>query len=109
MHPRALLCTLLIVVPALAQGGILSLSPTSVNAGSGAFTLTVNGLGFASGNVLQWDGTNVPTTFISSTQLTGSITAAQVLVGGTHAIRNKVNVTFNNFSNTVQFLSLIHI
>jgi hypothetical protein len=103
MQTRALLLCLLVVVPVAAQGGILSLSPTSVNAGAAAFTLTVNGLGFASGNILQWDGTNLPTTFVSSTQLTASVTAAQVQNGGTHTIRNKVNATFNNFSNTVPF------
>ncbi len=60
-------------VPALT-----SLVPNSASAGSGAFTLMVNGSGFVNGSVVQWNGSNRTTTFVNSGQVTASITAADV-------------------------------
>jgi hypothetical protein len=57
---------------------LTSLSPTTISAGSGAFTLTVNGSNFVSNSVVQWNGTARTTTFVSATRLTASITAADV-------------------------------
>jgi hypothetical protein len=59
---------------------ITSLSPVSVNAGVPAFTLTVNGTGFVSGSVVNWNGAGRTTTFVSATQLQASITASDVLL-----------------------------
>jgi hypothetical protein len=42
------------------------------------FTLTVNGSGFTTGSVVRWNGSNRPTTFVSSTRLTAAIYAADV-------------------------------
>ena len=58
--------------------GATSLSPASTNAGSSAFTLTVNGSGFDGSSVVRWNGANRTTTFVSSTQLRASISAADV-------------------------------
>jgi hypothetical protein len=55
-----------------------SLSPESVIAGSGAFTLTVNGTNFIPASVVQWNGSNRTTTFVSSTQLRAAIPAGDV-------------------------------
>src|SRR5258708_18558194 len=52
------------------------LVPTTVVPGSGAFTLTVNGTGFVSGSVVNWNGSPRTTTFVSNSQLTASISAA---------------------------------
>ncbi len=52
-------------VPALT-----SMSPTSAPLFSPAVTLTVNGTGFILGSVVQWNGIGMPTTYVSSTQLT---------------------------------------
>ena len=80
-----------------------SLSPTSVNAGSGAFTLTVNGTNFMSGlSTVTWGGSTRTTTFVSSTQLTAAILAADVASAGTAT----VGVTTTgavNASNTQTF------
>jgi uncharacterized protein (TIGR03437 family) len=65
-------------VPSLA-----SLSPTAVAAGSNAFTLTVNGGNFVNGAVVRWNGADRQTAFISATQLTAQITAADVTSTGT--------------------------
>ena len=73
-----------------------SISPTSKIAGSGAFTITVNGTNFVSGeSIVRWNGTNRTTTFVSSTQLTASITAADVSTVGT------ANVTVFNTCNSI--------
>jgi hypothetical protein len=52
--------------------------PLTVKPGSQSFTLTVNGTGFASGAIVNWNGTPLPTTFISSSQLTATVPAANV-------------------------------
>src|SRR5258706_229500 len=62
------------------------LVPTTVVPGSGAFTLTVNGTGFVSGSVVNWNGSPRTTTFVSNSQLTASISAADVVVAGTATV-----------------------
>lgn len=59
-----------------------SLAPTSAIAGSGAFTLTVNGSSFVSGAVVQWGGANRVTTFVNSTKVTAAILASDVATAG---------------------------
>ena len=65
-------------VPALS-----SLSPASATAGSGGFTLTVNGSNFVSGAVVRWNGANRTTAFVSATQLTATIPASDTATAGT--------------------------
>lgn len=61
-----------------------SISPTSATAGSGGFTLTVNGTNFISGlSTVTWNGINRTTTFVNSTQLTAAIIASDVASAGT--------------------------
>jgi hypothetical protein len=62
------------------------LAPGVANAGDPAFTLTVNGTGFVSTSVVQWNGSNRITTFISSTQLTAAIPAPDIAGAGTAAV-----------------------
>src|SRR5579862_8150800 len=62
---------------------ITSLSPASVTAGAAAFAMTVNGSGFINGSVVQWNGSNRTTTYVSAAQLMASITAADVAAAGT--------------------------
>ena len=49
---------------------LTSISPTSAPILSPAITLTVNGAGFMLGSIVQWNGTGMPTTYVSGTQLT---------------------------------------
>lgn len=66
---------------------LTSLAPSSRVAGTGAFTLTVNGANFVNGtSVVRWNGSNRATTFVSSTQLTASISAADIASSGTASI-----------------------
>ena len=57
---------------------ITDLQPNAVAAGSQAFTLIINGLGFVPGSVVQWNGQARPTTFVNTTQLTIPVSAAEV-------------------------------
>ena len=66
---------------------LTSINPTTVAAGSGAFTLKATGTNFVSGTTILWDGTAVPTTVTSSTQLTAKISANQILNPGVIGIR----------------------
>jgi hypothetical protein len=68
------------------QASVTSLSPSSIAAGSAAFTLTVNGAGFVAASTVQWNGASRATTFVSAAQLTATITAADVAGAATAAI-----------------------
>ena len=57
---------------------LAGLSPSSASQGSVAFTLTVNGTKFIDGAIVRWNGANRATTFVSATQLTAAILAADV-------------------------------
>src|SRR4051794_8737258 len=61
---------------------IVSLDPSTVVVGSGAFTLTITGTGFVSGSSVQIGGTTRPTTFVSATQLTALVPANLVGAAG---------------------------
>jgi hypothetical protein len=66
---------------------LTSLSPSSTNAGSGAFTLTVTGSNFMPGCTVVWNGSNrVPTYFSGGTQLQVAITAADIASAGSASI-----------------------
>jgi hypothetical protein len=59
------------------------LSPNLVQAGAAGFALTVTGTNFVASSVVQWNGANRATTYVSATQLTAAIPAADVAVAGT--------------------------
>jgi hypothetical protein len=63
-----------------------SISPGTVVANSGGFTLTVNGASFTPSSVVGWNGAARTTTFVSSTQLTATILASDVAAAGTAAV-----------------------
>jgi len=66
---------------------ITTLSPSSTSAGSSDFTLTVDGSNFVNGvSTVRWDGTDRTTTFVSATQLTAQILAADVAATGTYDV-----------------------
>src|SRR5207248_2324813 len=48
---------------------ITSISPANTVAGGPAFTLTVNGTGFAAGATAEWNGTPLTTTIVNANQL----------------------------------------
>ena len=71
---------------------ITSLSPASATAGGDAFTLTVNGSNFVGTSVVRWNGADLTTSFVSVTQLTAAVTAADIATGA--------NVTVTVFNQT---------
>jgi trimeric autotransporter adhesin len=88
--------------PPPAAATVTALSPASVVAGSGAFTLTVDGTGFVAASLVKVDATVLPTTFVSATRLTASVPAAVVATAGALAVTvvdgggaasNAINVT----------------
>ena len=54
------------------------LSPALVQAGTDTFTLTVDGSGFSSASTVLWNGQQLPTTLLSSGQLTAEVDASLV-------------------------------
>ena len=57
---------------------IINISPAHAAAGSGAFTLTVNGTNFISSSSVIFNGAARTTTFVGATQLTAAILATDV-------------------------------
>jgi hypothetical protein len=72
--------------PALLASTITSLNPSKAIAGSSSFTLAVNGTGFVSGSVVRWNGSIRATTYVNNTQLTASITAADIAIAGSASV-----------------------
>ena len=65
---------------------ITGFSPTAATAGGSALTLTINGTSLLPGSVVQWNGTALPTTFASFTQLTATVPANLIAATGTASI-----------------------
>jgi hypothetical protein len=65
---------------------ITAISPAATTAGGPAFTLTVTGTNFIDGSVVQWGGAARTTAFVSSTQLTATITAGDIASAGTATV-----------------------
>lgn len=76
--------------------------PAVAMPGSDAFTLLVNGTGFAPGAVLNWNGVAQATTFVSPSQLSVLVPAANVAVAGT-ATLTAVNPGSSTASNAIYF------
>jgi hypothetical protein len=62
------------------------LVPDAAQPGGAEFQLTVNGTGFASGSVVQWNGSARTTTFVTSSQLTAAVPASDIAQMGTASV-----------------------
>ncbi|MGH9859035.1 MAG: putative Ig domain-containing protein [Candidatus Acidiferrales bacterium] len=82
---------------------ITNLSPTSATPGGPAFTLTVTGSSFVAGSVVQWDGSNRTTTFVSDTELTAAIPATDIAMAGSANITVLNPAPGGGTSNTLVF------
>ena len=81
-------------------GVITSITPNTTLVGGSGFTLTVNGSSFIPASVVQWNGSPRPTQFGDNSQITATISAADIAAAGT------VNVSVMNpagLSNVVPF------
>jgi hypothetical protein len=95
---------------------ITSLSPSSVTAGAAAQTLAINGSNFLSTSTVTYNGVAHTATFVSSTQLTISLSASDQATPGTYPVvvtnpssgggaSNSVNFTVNNGVPAITSLS----
>jgi len=62
------------------------LVPSAIAPAGPSFTLTVNGTGFVSGSVVNWNGTPLSTTFVSDSQLTATVPASNIATPSTSSI-----------------------
>ena len=90
------------ISPAVVAAPVVtSLLPGGANAGDPALLLTVVGAGFIDGAVVRWDGSDRSTTFVSSSEVDGTIDASDLAAGKT------VQVTVRNpgggISNALAF------
>jgi 6-phosphogluconolactonase len=65
---------------------IASLSPATTVGGGAGFTLIVNGSNFVLTSVVQWNGSNRSTTFVSTSQVTAQISAVDIAIAGSAAV-----------------------
>jgi hypothetical protein len=91
---------------------ISALSPSTVNAGSADFTLTVQGQGFVAKTVVQWNGKTIATKVSTDsagnvTGITGTVTAALVAKPGTafvNTLSPASGAGNNGLSNSLAFI-----
>jgi hypothetical protein len=81
---------------------LTSLNPGNIHSGGPAFTLTVNGTHFVSGATVRWNGAARATTFVSSTQITAAITAADIASAGWASVQ-AMNPWISATSNSLFF------
>ena len=62
------------------------LVPDATAPGGAGFTLTVNGAGFVSASVVNWNGSPRPTTFVSSFQLTAAVLESDIAKASTASV-----------------------
>ena len=62
---------------------VQAISPVSVAPGGNSFTLTVTGANFVPASAVFWDSSQLATTYMSSTKLTATVSAAMIDTSGT--------------------------
>lgn len=87
---------------AAATPTLSGISPSSAVAGGGPITLTATGSSFMSGSVIQVNGASRSTTFISNTQLSTTLTAADLAAAGYLSIT--VSTQGGGTSSSVTFI-----
>jgi hypothetical protein len=90
----------ILVNPQPAIGGI---SPAFTNAGGTVLPLTVNGSGFIATSTVYWGASALTTTYVSATQLTAQVPAADIATAGTIAITVQSPAPGGGTSNAWQF------
>jgi hypothetical protein len=82
---------------------ISSLSPAIQPAGSSAFALTVNGLGFTASSTVNWGSTALSTQYVSGTELTAQVPASAIANPGTAAVTVQSPAPSAGSSNALMF------
>lgn len=86
-------------IPFTAQ----SLSPRAAAPGSGNQTMTVNGAGFGTKTVVNWNGSPLATTFVSGHQLTATIPSSDLATATTGTITTSTGTPGGGISNSQYF------
>ena len=79
------------------------LVPASVTPGSSSLTLTVNGTGFVSTSVVNWNGIPLNTTFVNSHRLTADVPNSALVSAGTASVTVSSPAPIGGTSNAVPF------
>jgi len=79
------------------------LVPASAVPGGAGFTLTVNGTGFVSGSVVNWNGSPRATTFVSGSQLTATILSPDIATPETASVTVSSPAPGGGISNVAYF------
>jgi hypothetical protein len=93
----------LVVNPYNPTPVLTSISPAISAAGSSAFTLTVAGLAFQSSSTIFWGATALPTQFVSATQLTAQIPAANIASAGSASVTVQTPAPGGGASSAMMF------
>lgn len=64
--------------PAPTPVALTSLTPAALNAGAPATVVTATGSGFTTSSVIEWNGTALPTSYVSATSLTATLPATDL-------------------------------
>jgi hypothetical protein len=81
-----------------------SMQPLAAIPGSAGFTLTASGTGFFPASVVQWNGSALATTYISSTSISAAVPAADIAAPGTASITVKNPTPGGGTSNVAYFV-----
>ena len=92
-----------ISIPTNPVPAISGISPAFTNAGGAVFTLTINGSGFIANSMVYWGASVLTTTYVSATQLTAQVPAADIASAGTVAITVQTPAPGGGTSNVWQF------
>lgn len=65
---------------------VTAILPASVDVGSSAFTLQVDGAGFGVQSTITWNGSALPTTYVNSAEVTAEVPASLLVSSGTAQI-----------------------
>jgi len=90
--------TVLAPMPAIA-----SLNPSTAVAGTSSLSLTVIGSNFTPGSVVRWNGSQRATTYVMPTQLTATISSADLASAGTPQVTVFTPAPGGGTSNAVTF------
>src|SRR5438132_63716 len=82
---------------------ISGLAPASASAGAAAQTLTINGAGFMAASTVTYNGAARTATYVSASQLTVQLTAADQMTAGSYAVVVTNPAPGGGTSNSVTF------
>jgi IPT/TIG domain-containing protein len=89
--------------PPNSAPAVAAVSPNSSEQGGPGFTLSVVGSNFVSTSSVQWNGSSLPTTFVSSVLLTAAVPASDVASEGPDSVTVVNSGTGGGTSNSFSF------